>query len=247
MTEGDASAARLRADSFWHLYLAEPELVRRRLVPVLEILHPSWQLASLGAALEESLFERAQNPQPLDTAPLEPTWSTTWPAPSSPIEPLPSASCEPPDRSFCRFCKTWIATRLDAEQASRIRAMVDSLGGRATKTRSIESRPGWPAMNRFGLSLLSRAELPRRRLAAKQLSLLVGSPVEFDPSADEAAAQDANRAAASAAASANCRRAVRRGVTRALRPLVPPPGFQRQVPGRRVLALGVQMRRRCPL
>src|SRR4029079_14969066 len=45
----------LGGDSFWHLYLAEPDLVRRHLVPLLEILHPSWHLASMGSAIEEAL------------------------------------------------------------------------------------------------------------------------------------------------------------------------------------------------
>ena len=80
----------VRGDSFWHLYLSEPELVRRHLVPVLEILHPSWQLASMGAASRN----RWSNVRGIRSRWREHGcgWSTTWPAPSFPIEPAPSAA-----------------------------------------------------------------------------------------------------------------------------------------------------------
>jgi len=173
-----------RADSFWHLYLEEPELIRRRLVPVLEILHPSWQLASLGAALEETLFERAQNPQPLDTH----RWHRL-------VDDLASSKFS--DRTTAErelraagqvilpFLQNLDRARLDAEQASRIRALVDSLA--VSYEDSIDRISTWLAGDeQIWLSLMSRADLPRRRLAAKQLSLLVGAPLDFDPTADEA-------------------------------------------------------------
>jgi hypothetical protein len=74
---------------------------------------------------------------------------------------------------------------LDAEQASRVRALVDSLA--VSYEDSIDRIATWLAGDeQIWLSLMSRSELPRRRLAAKQLSVLVGAPVEFDPAADEA-------------------------------------------------------------
>ena len=183
LTEGDQRSS-LRADSFWHLYLDEPELVRRRLVPVLEILHPSWQLASLGSALEESLFERAQNPQPLDTH----RWNRLVDDLASPkFSDRTTAERElrAAGQVILPFLQNLDRTRLDAEQASRVRALVDSLA--VSYEDSIDRIATWLAGDeQIWLSLLSRAELPRRRLAAKQLSLLVGLPVEFDPSADEA-------------------------------------------------------------
>jgi hypothetical protein len=182
LTENDERRS-LRADSFWHLYLEEPELVRRRLVPVLEILHPSWQLASLGTALEESLFERAQNPQPLDTH----RWHRLVDDLASPkFSDRTTAERElrAAGQVILPFLQNLDRTRLDAEQASRIRALVDSLA--ASYEDSIDRISTWLAGDeQIWLSLMSRAELPRRRLAAKQLSLLVGAPVEFDPAAGE--------------------------------------------------------------
>jgi len=182
LTENDVRRS-LRADSFWHLYLEEPELVRRRLVPVLEILHPSWQLASLGAALEESLFERAQNPQPLDTH----RWHRLVDDLASPkFSDRTTAERElrAAGQVILPFLQNLDRTRLDAEQASRVRALVDSLA--ASYEDSIDRIATWLAGDeQIWLSLMSRAELPRRRLAAKQLSLLIGSSVEFDPTAGE--------------------------------------------------------------
>jgi hypothetical protein len=183
LNEGERRLA-LRADSFWHMYLREPELVRKRLVPVLEILHPSWQLASLGAALEESLFEHAQNPQPLDAD----RWNRLVGDLASPkFSDRTTAERElrAAGQVILPFLQNVNRDRLDAEQASRIRAIVDSLA--VSYEDSIDRIASWLAGDeQIWLSLMSRPEVARRRLAAKQLSMLVGAPVDFDPSADEA-------------------------------------------------------------
>ena len=54
------------ADSFWHLYLASPAEVSRHLVPLLEQLHPAWQLTETGEAIERALVERGQAARPSD-------------------------------------------------------------------------------------------------------------------------------------------------------------------------------------
>lgn len=174
----------LQADSFWHLYLAEPELVRRHLVPLLEILHPSWQLASMGAAVEEALVERAQHSRPLDVG----RWSRLVNDLASPKfadrtgaeRELRSAG-----QAILPFLQNLDRARLDAEQASRVRALVESLSnGYEDSTDRIAS---WLAGDpQVWLSLLTRGEAIKRRVSAEQLTALVGAPIEFDPTADEA-------------------------------------------------------------
>ncbi len=214
LSEGDRRQT-IRADSFWHLYLQEPDLVSKRLVPVLEILHPSWQLATLGAALEESLFDHARNPQPLDTE----RWNQLVADLASP-KFSDRATAERELRAagqvILPFLQNLDRDRLDAEQASRIRAIVDSLA--VSYEDSIERIATWLAGDdQIWLALLSRPDLPRRRLATKQLSMLVGSPIEFDPSADEEQRKTQIERLRGASASATGRRTDRRTVT----PLAP--------------------------
>ncbi len=61
--ETDHGKRQIEADGFWQLYLADPELVRQHLVPLLEILRPGWQLAATGAAIEDALAQRLHDPR----------------------------------------------------------------------------------------------------------------------------------------------------------------------------------------
>ena len=99
---------RLSGPGFWHLYLAEPELVRRHLIPLLEILHPSWQLASVGEAIEGTLIARASM-RPWPRSKIGPGWSIAWPAPSFPNGKPRGASWQPKVRWWCLTCRAWTA------------------------------------------------------------------------------------------------------------------------------------------
>jgi hypothetical protein len=174
----------ITAESFWHLYLAEPEVVRRHLVPLLEVLHPSWQLASLGAAIEESLVQLAQGSRQFVVR----RWTSL-------VDDLASpqfATRQSAQRALfdagpvvVPFLQKLDRSRLDAEQASRIRALVETLSvDYEDTTDRVATWLGGDV--RVWLSLLSRGESLKRRTAKQQLDLLVGSPVDFDPDAEEA-------------------------------------------------------------
>jgi hypothetical protein len=173
----------LEADSFWHLYLAEPQRVRRHLVPLLELLRPSWQLSAMGAAIEDSLIQRAQHPRPLAGE----RWSAL-------VEDLASpkfADRENAQRELYKagpvvvpFLQSLDRKGLDAEQTARVRSLIESLSVDYEDTTDRVAT--WLAGDQqVWLSLLSRSELFKRRTAADQLTQLAGAPVDFDPAADE--------------------------------------------------------------
>src|SRR5690606_9965520 len=55
--ERDGQRQEVAGPSFWHLYLAAPELVSEELVPYLETLRPAWQLIATGQQLERNLIQ----------------------------------------------------------------------------------------------------------------------------------------------------------------------------------------------
>ncbi|MBI3839096.1 MAG: hypothetical protein HY288_14340 [Planctomycetia bacterium] len=175
-----------RAESFWHLWIAEPTIVRRHLIPVLELLHPSWQLASMGAEIEDVLVRRAQHQQ-LDRQ----RWARLVDSLASPK----FAERQDAERELYRagqvvlpYLQNLDRNRLDAEQAHRIREIVNSLS--AGYKDSVDRIATWLSGDeRVWLSLLSRGELAKRRVAAAQLGALVDGPIDFDPAASDAERQ----------------------------------------------------------
>jgi hypothetical protein len=182
VVEGDAQQT-LRAESFWHLVLAEPKRVRRHLIPLLEILHPSWQLAAMGDAVEAAMVQRGQKPRPFDG----PRWARLVETLGSPkFSERQNAQRELANagQAVLPYLQKLDRDRLDAEQVSRVRALVDALS--VDYEDSTDRIATWLADDaQAWLSLLARDDLARRRVAAEQLGALVGGPIDFDPAADQ--------------------------------------------------------------
>jgi hypothetical protein len=174
------------AESFWHLWIAEPETVRRHLIPVLEVLHPAWQLASMGAEIEDALVRRAQHQQ-LDRK----RWARLVDSLASPkFSERKDAERElyKSGQVVVPYLQNLDRNRLDAEQAHRIREIVNSLS--VGYKDSVDHIAAWLSGDQqVWLSLLSRGELAKRQVAAAQLGALVDWPIEFDPAADDAVRQ----------------------------------------------------------
>lgn len=184
VTIAEGTAQRLlRGDSFWHLYLAEPELMRRHLIPLLEILHPSWHLSSMGSAIEEALVERAQNPRVPDTQRWS-RWVEDLASPRFSDRSAAQRALQNAGQVILPFLQNLDRSRLDAEQASRVRSLVETLA--VGYEDSADRVATWLAGDeQVWLSLLARRETVRQA-AAGQLSLLAGEPIDFDPAADTA-------------------------------------------------------------
>lgn len=169
------------ADSFWHLYLAEPVLLRRHLIPVLEILRPTWQLATTGWAIEEALLVQAQQPRQLNTQ--------RWKRLVAQLGDPKFARRQTAQRELLNigpvilpFLEGLDDGRLDAEQLSRIDTLIAklSVGYEDTTDRMttwlVADTNAW-------LALLSRDQEAKRRVAAHQLEVLLDRPLEFEPAA----------------------------------------------------------------
>lgn len=174
----------VQGDSFWHLYVADPELVRKHLIPDLELLRPSWQLAATGWAVEEALLQRAQHPRALDTK----RWARL-------VDELASPEFSKRQRAqrqlrrigqvILPFLEGLDRENLDAEQASRVDTLIDTLS--VNYEDNADRIATWLAADeQIWLSLLARPEAVKRRVAARQLETLAGHPIEFDPAADPA-------------------------------------------------------------
>lgn len=173
---------RLRAPSFWHLCIAEPEAVRKQLIPALEVLHPSWQLSATAAALEEALLARAARPDAADAG----RWSRLVDDLASPKFTERNAA----ERALLSagqvilpFLYSLDRRQLDAEQNARVRGLIETLA--PGYQDSTERLAVWLAGDaQVWLALLGRPELAKRRVAARQLTVLLGAPMEFNPDGD---------------------------------------------------------------
>jgi hypothetical protein len=171
-----------KASGFWQIYLAEPELARVRLAPLLELLRPSWHLAQLGSEIEDALITRPMDDRQQHVS----RWTEL-------VEQLASprfASREHAQRELLQagqavlpFLQTLDKSRLDAEQAYRVRSLIDAL---AVDYEDRVDRVAASLVNdpHVWLSLLSRDDLHKRRVAAARLTSLLGREIEFDPQAD---------------------------------------------------------------
>ena len=172
-----------QAQGLWRLYLMAPEVVREQLIPLLEQLHPSWQLAARAAEIETALFrtERLHVRQPADRR----RWAEL-------VRQLASerfAERETAERELraagqviVPYLQSLPSDQLDAEQTTRIRAIVGSLS--VEYEDRVDRVVAWLAGDEtVWLSLLDRDEsrtAPHRR---RQLAALLGQEIDFDPEA----------------------------------------------------------------
>ncbi len=170
-----------QAHGLWHLYLQQPEIVREHLFPLLEQLHPSWQLAETAAAIEETLLRTQhvharQRPEKQQWAQwVQKLGSATFSERESAERALRDAG-----QAVVPYLQSLSSDRLDAEQSARIRAIVQSLS--VDYEDRVDRVASWLAGDEtVWLALLGRDNADRRRIAAEQLNQLLGEPIDFDP------------------------------------------------------------------
>ena len=127
-----------------------PELVGQHLVPLLELLHPSWQLTAEGGRVEAALFDHVKDNRHADRQ----RWAGLVDLLASPQ----FVEREAAERELYRagqvvvpYLQNLDPRQLDAEQALRIRSVIPSLGAN-TRIASSGSRPGWPATACLGFA-----------------------------------------------------------------------------------------------
>lgn len=172
-----------RSTSLWYLLLDEPEICRERLVPLLEMLRPDWQLMQTAAEIEAGMIRAAQAPARSNRE--------QWNVLVGQLASDSFAERRSADRllrqvgqAIVPFLQSLDAARLDAEQRFRIRRIVGDLANDEAEDIPARIMQAAAADPRAWLTLLDRDEDSIRRLAVAQMQELMGEAIEFDPAAD---------------------------------------------------------------
>lgn len=177
-----------RAASLWHLLLAEPDVCRQHLAPLLKVLHKDWDLLKAVEEMEAALLAPASAQELPDrrrwAALVEQLGDSRFSQREAADRQLREAG-----RAVVTFLRQLDAERLDAEQQYRIRRILAALSA-TEDLQSPQQVVAWlcadPAV---WLIFLARQDEPTRRLAASRLETLLGRPLGFDPGADAATRQ----------------------------------------------------------
>jgi hypothetical protein len=175
-------------DSMWHLLVAEPELVRTEIEPLLRLLRPGWPLTSEGQAVEAALYRQIDVQRNYDRR----AWTELVEKLRSPhyVERLEAdRKLRDLGQVVVPYLQHLPTQHLDAEQAYRIRLIVRSQGGERGED-SPETVAAWLVADpEIWYALARRTEGPQRTRATVQLGLLLGEPVTLAPDATGEALQ----------------------------------------------------------
>ncbi len=168
------------APTLWQLLIFEPEVCREHLVPLLELLRPSWQLGSQAQEIEKTLCQERVVKEGIDHA--------GW---QSYIRALASARFVERERAeqqliecgpiIVPYLRSQERSALDAEQAFRMRRIIRTLAAEVdedTPERVAVALAGDP---RVWYSLLARDDVAVRRTAGQRLGKLLAAEIEFHP------------------------------------------------------------------
>ncbi|MGQ9576670.1 MAG: hypothetical protein ACUVUC_15285 [Thermoguttaceae bacterium] len=172
-----------QAPSLWHLFLAEPALCREQLAPLLNYLRPDWDLPTTAEQIAALLVQSASG----GSSPDHKRWAEL-------VKQLGDdrfAKREAADRQLREAGRAVVAylqqldpSRLDAEQQFRIRRIILALTDTGADDTP-EQVAAWLLYDPAAwLTLLCHQTEATRRAAARQLEVLLGNPIEFDPAAD---------------------------------------------------------------
>lgn len=172
-----------RAQNIWQLFIAEPQVCREHLIPILELARPNWKLADTAAVIETKLLREAGKDGDVQGA-------ARWATLVAQLADDSFAKREAADRalraggvSALAYLRQLDVEKLDAEQQFRVQRIGDALSGQ-TNDDSIEqivaSLAGEPTL---WFALLTRPDANTRQIAARQLTALLGEPIPVDPTA----------------------------------------------------------------
>ena len=187
MTVG-AGAARKTTDfaTLWHVFLAEPEVARNDLEPLLHLLRAGWSPSVTGHAVEEELLKQAHTARSYDRR----LWRTL-------VDQLGDegyAERESADRRLrdmgkvtVPFLRSLDLGALDAEQRFRVRAILRRYGTEDSDDDP-EGVAEWLAADvEIWYALAARSKPAQRAVIRSQLSMLLGRPIDLrDESTGEA-------------------------------------------------------------
>jgi hypothetical protein len=179
-----ASRREFSAPTFWRLMLAEPDVIRDCVAPVLEALRPDWGLRSQAAAIESRLYDLAAEAP----APQVARWRELVNQLGDPRFTRREAAqreLRTVGAPLAAFLAELDERRLDAEQRARLARLQSEL------LDSDEDTPARVASRMLydqgaGLILVAREDASQRAVAARHLCKICPEAVAFDPLADQA-------------------------------------------------------------
>lgn len=174
----------IEADSLWHLLLADPELARTELEPLLRLLKPGWPLVLTSQTIEQTLYRQIDSERRYDRI----AWSAL-------VEQLRSSKYSDrldADRKLRElgqivvpYLRNLNPKQLDAEQAFRIRTIVRSYGGEREEDAPENAADWLSADPELWYALATRAVGPQRAKVRTQLTQILGEPVVLDDEAKD--------------------------------------------------------------
>jgi hypothetical protein len=173
-----------RAESIWHLAIIQPEVCRQHLAPLVEPLRPKWSLSEAAAAVEGELLRRAAAGTPPDRR--------HWAAMVRQLADDRFGRRQSADRQLraagpavLNYLQGLDLGRLETEQQFRIQQIMTALSAQIEGDNNADQIAVWLSGDpSVWFGLLSRPDRPTRRLAARQLSALLGEAISVDPEAD---------------------------------------------------------------
>jgi hypothetical protein len=183
----DASV-RFEAPTLWHLFLAEPELCRQQIVPLLELMRPDWPVRHLADEIEERLCRASETPVLPDQGAWE-QWVAELGGNRYSQRQTADRRLRESGPRVLPFLQRIDRARLDMEQSRRIRDIIRSIAGEEDEDTADRATLWLVDDPRAWYALTAREEVAKRRLAAEQLARLLKGPIEFDPIAPAAIRQ----------------------------------------------------------
>lgn len=172
-----------RSPTIWRLLIAEPDIARKYLLPLFEVLRTPWKLGETALEIEQTLFRRAHE----DRQPERIRWSEAVDALASPRFADREAAQRRLERAGVAvrpYLESRLRAGLDAEQRQRIRELIDRP---ATEQEDSAERAATSLAEdeQLWIALLGRDDEAQRRLARRQVTMLLGKAVDFDPAASD--------------------------------------------------------------
>ncbi len=174
----------LKGATIWHLFMADPELCRQHLVPLLDMFRSDWRLAETAQSIEASMLKTA--------ADARPDKLRSWDALVADLASDRFAERQRAERELraaglaaLPYLRGLERKRLDFEQWSRIQHIIQS------SDTDDEDRPDTVATRLMAdpqawLALLDRPEEHTQNIAAAELGHLLGDNAPIEASAPEA-------------------------------------------------------------
>lgn len=180
-----AEAREVQAQALWQIALAEPEVFRSTIVPLMQVLRPTWPVAVQADTIASLLLS--------SSVPLVAVSEATIIGLVDGLGSDAFAEREAAERQLAAMGAAVVPrlrrldfVRLDPEQRARARRIIDTLGD-AEAEDTPSGVMNWLLVDpQTWLLLLTRDDVKLRQLGVERLGKLLNRPIRFDPTADAA-------------------------------------------------------------